>query len=596
MLVLLATAAAGAAPGDARLEEGAPQLAEQRYRIARALYAKGQLEEAAKEFEAAFDIYPESAKLAFNVGRVCERLDRVEDAVAAYERYLELAQDAQDHEAVRRLVTSLRARLKDRLGALLVTTAPEGAAVYLDDAATPAGHTPVTLDVEPGAHAVRLSREGFQVALRTVEIKGGERSAVAVELRAVEAAPAAAEGPGWRPVAGWVAVGLGAAGLGLGVWAHLDGLEQQALAGRRRAGGGGGAAARGAGVELVRIRLLALVVPVWGCLEHVEVEPCVDDSQCPGRRCVMGACVAGAPDAAHTPDDEGVDPDAARASDGATPDGATVDASSDGAAVDATRDGPRPDAPTPDGAQADALPDDATAPDVRSADARVCLEGPDDDCDGVDDDCDDLADEDGDCLSEGFVLMPPGTFWMGSPPEEPGRDPGDETRHRVRLTRPFLVKRTEVTQAEWRAVFGNNPSTHQVCGDDCPVETINFYEAASWCNARSRQEGLEPCYELQNCNRNPPRGGAQLRARGVRRARLHGLPDPDRGGVGVRCARRRARPHLPVGERSAHLRPRHLQRHGRGADGLPAEPQLAGLLDPGRERAPGALRRRRERA
>ncbi len=227
MLVLLATAAAGAAPGDARLEEGAPQLAEQRYRIARALYAKGQLEEAAKEFEAAFDIYPESAKLAFNVGRVCERLDRVEDAVAAYERYLELAQDAQDHEAVRRLVTSLRARLKDRLGALLVTTAPEGAAVYLDDAATPAGHTPVTLDVEPGAHAVRLSREGFQVALRTVEIKGGERSAVAVELRAVEAAPAAAEGPGWRPVAGWVAVGLGAAGLGLGVWAHLDGLEQQ---------------------------------------------------------------------------------------------------------------------------------------------------------------------------------------------------------------------------------------------------------------------------------------------------------------------------------------------------------------------------------
>ena len=56
-----------------------------------------------------------------------------------------------------------------------------------------------------------------------------------------------------------------------------------------------------------------------------------------------------------------------------------------------------------------------------------------------------------------FVYIKPGTFMMGSPPNEPGRDNG-ETQHQVTLTRGFYMQTTEVTQGQWRAVMGNNPS------------------------------------------------------------------------------------------------------------------------------------------
>jgi sulfatase modifying factor 1 len=56
-------------------------------------------------------------------------------------------------------------------------------------------------------------------------------------------------------------------------------------------------------------------------------------------------------------------------------------------------------------------------------------------------------------LGLAFVLIPPGTFQMGSPESEPGHNAGgfDETRHSVTLTRPFYVSRHEVTVAQFRA-------------------------------------------------------------------------------------------------------------------------------------------------
>ncbi len=49
-----------------------------------------------------------------------------------------------------------------------------------------------------------------------------------------------------------------------------------------------------------------------------------------------------------------------------------------------------------------------------------------------------------------MVLIPPGTFRMGSPPDEPGRKP-DETLHEVTLTRPFYLSAEEVTVGQFRA-------------------------------------------------------------------------------------------------------------------------------------------------
>lgn len=70
-----------------------------------------------------------------------------------------------------------------------------------------------------------------------------------------------------------------------------------------------------------------------------------------------------------------------------------------------------------------------------------------------------------------FIKMPATTFWMGSAEDEPGRDV-DEPDHQVALYRDFWIGNYEVTQAQWRAVMGANPSRFE--GDDMPVEGVSW--------------------------------------------------------------------------------------------------------------------------
>ncbi len=107
----------------------------------------------------------------------------------------------------------------------------------------------------------------------------------------------------------------------------------------------------------------------------------------------------------------------------------------------------------------------------------------------------------------GFVWVPAGEFDMGSPDTEPGRYPEEGPVHHVVITRGFYVKATEVTQAEWSVLMGNNPSYFQepafpAC-PDCPVEQVNWWDALSYCNALSAQEGLPSCYALSGCTGEP---------------------------------------------------------------------------------------------
>jgi formylglycine-generating enzyme required for sulfatase activity len=102
-----------------------------------------------------------------------------------------------------------------------------------------------------------------------------------------------------------------------------------------------------------------------------------------------------------------------------------------------------------------------------------------------------------------WIRVSPGSFDMGSPSAEPGRDE-DEAVHRVTLTRPFLMKRTEVTQGEWRALMTTAPSHFTACGDECPAENVNWWEALAYCNAQSTQEGLKACYVLTGCEDRKP--------------------------------------------------------------------------------------------
>ena len=67
-----------------------------------------------------------------------------------------------------------------------------------------------------------------------------------------------------------------------------------------------------------------------------------------------------------------------------------------------------------------------------------------------------------------------------------------------------LLKLTEVTQADWEAWMGNNPSQKSPGCADCPVENVNWYEALAYCNALSAAEGLPECYTLTGCGGDVP--------------------------------------------------------------------------------------------
>ena len=92
-----------------------------------------------------------------------------------------------------------------------------------------------------------------------------------------------------------------------------------------------------------------------------------------------------------------------------------------------------------------------------------------------------------------FNRIPAGTFMMGSPEDEPERY-NNETQHQVTLRQDFHMQTTEVTQGQWEAVMGENPSDFQNCGDDCPVETVSWDDVQDFIT-RMNQRG-EGTYRL----------------------------------------------------------------------------------------------------
>jgi formylglycine-generating enzyme len=70
-----------------------------------------------------------------------------------------------------------------------------------------------------------------------------------------------------------------------------------------------------------------------------------------------------------------------------------------------------------------------------------------------------------------LVLIPAGELVMGSVPGEPMRQ-DDEVPHRVTISRPFYLSATEVTQRQWLAVMGTNPSRFP--NPDAPVEQVTW--------------------------------------------------------------------------------------------------------------------------
>jgi formylglycine-generating enzyme len=97
-----------------------------------------------------------------------------------------------------------------------------------------------------------------------------------------------------------------------------------------------------------------------------------------------------------------------------------------------------------------------------------------------------------------WVEIPAGSFMFGSPDGTPCMGSMTEKEVPVTLTRPFLIAKYELTQRQWAAMGFPVPPNTPFC-DNCPVMYLTWYEALAWCNALSRFEGLEECYDLSSC-------------------------------------------------------------------------------------------------
>jgi formylglycine-generating enzyme len=83
-----------------------------------------------------------------------------------------------------------------------------------------------------------------------------------------------------------------------------------------------------------------------------------------------------------------------------------------------------------------------------------------------------------------FVLVPAGTFLMGSPKDEPFRNK-DELLHKVTLTKPFYIQTTEVTEAQWHALVGRKWFGRRG-GGNLPVVKVSWYDCIEFVEKLNR--------------------------------------------------------------------------------------------------------------
>jgi formylglycine-generating enzyme required for sulfatase activity len=94
-----------------------------------------------------------------------------------------------------------------------------------------------------------------------------------------------------------------------------------------------------------------------------------------------------------------------------------------------------------------------------------------------------------------MIWVKPGSFTMGSALEEPQRHKAEGPQTHVTFTSGFWLGKTEVTQAQYEAIVGENPSHFKNVGKNAPVERVNWTDAMAFCeklNTRERAAGRLP--------------------------------------------------------------------------------------------------------
>ena len=86
-----------------------------------------------------------------------------------------------------------------------------------------------------------------------------------------------------------------------------------------------------------------------------------------------------------------------------------------------------------------------------------------------------------------LVLIPAGEFLMGSPDSDNDAGNDEKPQHRVRITKPFYLGKYLVTQEQWQAVMGNNPSNSK--GPRNPVEQTSWDDCQKFMEKLNEKVG-----------------------------------------------------------------------------------------------------------
>ena len=89
-----------------------------------------------------------------------------------------------------------------------------------------------------------------------------------------------------------------------------------------------------------------------------------------------------------------------------------------------------------------------------------------------------------------LVLIAPGEFPMGSPSSDSDAQDDEKPQHTVRITQPFYLGATEVSQGQYRAVTGHSPS-HFKESDHLPVEQVSWTDAIAFCEKLNSLEAAQ---------------------------------------------------------------------------------------------------------
>jgi len=93
-----------------------------------------------------------------------------------------------------------------------------------------------------------------------------------------------------------------------------------------------------------------------------------------------------------------------------------------------------------------------------------------------------------------FRLIPKGEFVMGAKATEAGSLANEKPQRKVKITQHFFIGQYEVTQGQWKAVMGNNPSQNKQCGDDCPVDSVSWDDVQGFIKKLNAKKGANDSY------------------------------------------------------------------------------------------------------